>query len=75
MNYPSIHEIETADRITISRWYRSLPSPGTNSISKDNFESICLEESKLMYRINERFFEMGGMTPEISKIVGPLHRN
>lgn len=74
MKYPTIEEIEKADRITISRWYRNLPFPGANHLGKDNFDVVCLHEAKLMERINERFESMGGMTPEISKIIGPLYR-
>ncbi len=70
MKYPTIEEIENADRITISRWYRYLPSPGVNHIQGDNFMDHCHEEALLMDKINERFEEFGGMTPEISKIIG-----
>jgi len=74
MKYPTLEEIENADRVTIARWYRSLPFPGANHLGEDNFEDVCLKEAKLMEKINERFESMGGMTPEISKIVGPLYR-
>lgn len=75
MKYPTVEEIEKADRITIARWYRSLPSPGVNFIKSKDFVKHCNRESVLMDKINERFMEMGGMTPEISKIIGPLHHN
>ena len=69
MNYPTMIEIDRADRITISRWYRFLPTAGVNHISKSNFHQKCNEETVLMDRINERFEELGGMTHEISKII------
>jgi len=74
MKYPNIKEIENADRVTIARWYRSLPSPGTNALGDDNFLEVCNYEAGLMDYINKRFMDMGGMTPEISKIIGPLYR-
>ena len=71
MNYPTMEQIENADRITICRWYRYLPSPGLEAIGEDQekFLKICNRESALMDKINERFEEMGGMTPEISKLI------
>lgn len=70
MKYPTIEEIENADRITIARWYRYLPSPGINYIDSDDFVIHCQKEARLMDMINERFKEFGGMTSEISKIIG-----
>lgn len=70
MKYPTVEEIENADRITISRWYRYLPSPGVNYIGESDFIIHCHEEAGLMDRINERFDAFGGMTSEISKIIG-----
>ena len=69
MNYPTLTEIETADRIQIARWYRFLPSPGANHLSHKHFLDQCHREASLMDRINERFEELGGMTHEISKII------
>ena len=69
MKYPTLNEIETADRITIARWYRYLPSPGVNHLGEDNFLDYCNYETSLMNRINERFEEYGGMNSEISKII------
>jgi hypothetical protein len=69
MKYPSRSEIEQADRIKICRWYRYLPFPGANHYSKRDFPEVCRYEASLMDRINERFTEMGGMTPEISKLI------
>lgn len=69
MQYPTLDEIETADRITIARWYRYLPSPGVNHLGEENFIDHCNHESALMNRINDRFEEYGGMTHEISKLI------
>lgn len=67
--YPTLDEIEQADRITIARWYRYLPSPGVNFLGEDNFLIMCNYQAMLMNRINERFVELGGMTPELSKLI------
>ena len=55
---PTIEEVEKADREQICRWWRFLGSPTTD------------EEVKVMNRIAERFDEVGGFTPEISKHIG-----
>lgn len=58
MSYPTMIEVEAADRETICMWHRFLFSP---------IDSI---ELKIINRINERFKELGGFTPEISKQIG-----
>ena len=55
---PTMEEVEKADREQICRWWRFLRSPETD------------EEVKAMNRIVERFKELGGFTPEISKRLG-----
>ena len=60
MKYPTLKEVEAADRFTICGWYRFLPSP---DVKTDG-------QIKAMDRIVERFKELGGFTPEISKRLG-----
>ena len=60
MEYPTLEAVEKANRFTICGWYRYLPSP--NSKTED--------QKKVMDRICERFKELGGFTPEISKKLG-----
>ena len=57
-SYLTIEEVEKADRIQICEWWRFLSSPQTET------------ETDVMNRIAERYDEMGGMTPEISKQIG-----
>ena len=57
-NYPSKEQVETADRMQICRWYRFLPS-ATNTTDAETMDKIV-----------ERFKELGGFTPEISKAIG-----
>ena len=57
-DYPSMDNVNDADRITICRWWRFLRSPKSEN------------EQMIMDRIAERFKAFGGFTPEISKQLG-----
>lgn len=70
MNYPTMDEVNAADRRQICEWNRFLPSPGTRAIGRDGFESVMRDEAKIMDRIVERLKELGGFTPAISKQLG-----
>ena len=58
MKYPTLKEVESADRFTICGWYRFLPSPAND------------EQVKTVDRICKRLNDLGGFTPEISKRLG-----
>lgn len=58
MNYPSLEEVEAADREQICRWHRFLMSAQTG------------QEQEVLDRIVARFNELGGFTPELSKRIG-----
>ena len=60
MKYPTFKEVESASRYTICGWYRFLPSPDLKTG----------EQKKIMDRICERYKDLGGFTPEISKQMG-----
>ena len=80
MNYPTMAEVEAADRVQICIWWRKLKSPGTEAIPPANveytdamqahFQEVLEEQSKIMDRIAERFKDLGGFTPAISKAIG-----
>lgn len=72
MEYPTIEDVEQADRLQLAKWYRHLPSPGfqMREISLIAINRQPDSEKKIMARIVERFEEFGGFTPEISKAVG-----
>jgi hypothetical protein len=53
--FPTIEEVEKADKEQLARWYRFLPSGETTA------------DHKIMKRIAERFDKLGGMTSELSK--------
>jgi hypothetical protein len=55
--YPTMDQVNLASRVQICTWYRFLPSPDD-------------EHRPILERIIERFKELGGFTPEISKRVG-----
>ena len=57
-SYPTLQQVNEADRYDICKWYRHLKSP-ENEI-----------QIEIMNRICERFKEVGGFTPEISKHIG-----
>ena len=57
-NYPSVERVIYGDRYQICKWYRHLRSA-------ENENEIQIQ--KLIY---ERFNELGGFTPELSKLIG-----
>ena len=73
MGYPTLLEVEKANRIQLARWYRFLDSPGTSAINlKDRglFERRLLKEKEILDRVIARFTEMGGFNPDISAYIG-----
>lgn len=58
MNYPTLEQVEAADRYTLCKWMRFLHLTGDEA------------EQEVMLRICERHKESGGFTPEISKRLG-----
>jgi hypothetical protein len=56
--FPTIEEVERADKEQLARWYRFLPSGETAA------------DHKIMKRIAERFEKLGGMNPQLSKKIG-----
>jgi hypothetical protein len=56
--FPTLEEVEKADKEQLARWYRFLPS-GETAVDR-----------KIMKRIAERFDKLGGMTLELSKKIG-----
>jgi len=63
IQYPTMKEVEQADRFTLCKWWRFLDSPGMHGGDID-------EETRIMNRIAERFSAAGGITVEISKRLG-----
>ena len=55
---PTLEDVEKANHEQLARWYRFLPSGDTK------------EQQKVLDRIAERFKQLGGMTPVISKKIG-----
>ena len=72
MKYPTLKEVNAASHYRICFWWRFLPSPGTSAIGRSEavFQQILGTEVLVMNRIAERFKELGGFTPEISKSIG-----
>jgi hypothetical protein len=57
-SYPTIEEVKEADRFNICKWYRHLPSASNEA------------DREIMNLVIDRYMEVGGFTPEISKAVG-----
>jgi hypothetical protein len=60
MGYPTLEDVEAASRVQLARWWRFL-----RSAHADNEQEQAVQK-----RYQERFDELGGMTPEISKQIG-----
>ncbi len=57
-DFPTLQDVEKANREQLARWYRFLPSGETP------------EQQEIMDKIAKRFKEQGGMTPDLSKKIG-----
>jgi len=57
-DFPTIEQVEKADREQLARWYRFLPAGDTK------------DQQKVMDKISERFKKLGGMTPMLEKKIG-----
>jgi hypothetical protein len=57
-DFPTMEQVEKATHEQLARWYRFLPSGDTK------------EQQKIQDRIAERFKELGGMNPALSKKIG-----
>jgi hypothetical protein len=74
MQYPTLEEAERADLLTLCRWHRFLPSPGSSAIKEDvpyaEFKKVMEAEVAILVRIQDRLGKMDGFTPQISKALG-----
>ena len=72
VNYPTMEEVEKADKLQLGIWWRFLPSPGTSGLNlpMSEFKKVMVKEADIQKRIMERFNEKGGWTTRISKAVG-----
>lgn len=58
MDYPTLREVGSADRLQLAGWYRHLPFPEND------------RQHDVLALIFRRFEAMGGMTEELSKAIG-----
>jgi len=70
VKYPTKKQVEDAGKVQLAKWYRFLPSPGMNYINEDNFHDKLIEEKQVLDYIIERFGDLGGWDPVLSKLVG-----
>jgi hypothetical protein len=57
-DFPTMVEVEAADRDQLARWYRFLAAGDS------------AEQQKILDRIAARFEKLRGMTPQLSKKIG-----
>ena len=57
-DFPTMEQVESANREQLAWWYRFLPSGDTS------------EQRRIMTKLVERFKSLGGMSPELSKKIG-----
>jgi len=57
-DFPSMEQVEKADREQLARWYRFLPSGDSR------------EQQRVLDKIAERFKKLGGMTPTLERKIG-----
>ena len=72
MSYPTLQQVEAANRLQLGQWSRFLKSPGHSAIGqmRAEFESVMRKEKRILDRIIERFTALGGFSPAISKTIG-----
>lgn len=58
MQYPTLDQVEKADRLTICKWWRYLPTATSD------------QQRTILRRVCDRFEELGGFTATISKAIG-----
>jgi len=72
--YPTPEQVEAADAVQLLRWHRFLPVAGMSLLntkcSPDVYKVLVKQQSDIINRIQERLEAFGGITPEISKLVG-----
>jgi hypothetical protein len=70
--YPTLDDVERADRRQLGQWNRFCASPGLAAIGKnlEEFKLIADAEKIILNRILERFHELGGWDSVLSKEIG-----
>jgi len=70
MSYPTMEQVEAMSHYDLAVMWRFQGSPGQDAIGKPNFEEKLQEQLKIQKRAMERFEELGGWNPALSKTVG-----
>jgi hypothetical protein len=70
--YPTLADVERADRRQLGQWYRFCASPGLAAIGKNlkEYTIIANAEKAILTRVAERFTELGGWDSILSKEIG-----
>jgi len=67
MNYPTMAEVEKADRMQLCKWIRFLPPSSKSRNGKLARMKTILKNEHIINRVMDRLRILGGFTPEISK--------
>jgi hypothetical protein len=70
LDYPTMEEVNGADRLQLGRWFRFLPSAGSEWVNYEDFKEKMEAEKAVIDRVIERFTEAGGMDSVLSKQIG-----
>jgi len=70
MSYSTMREVEAASHRQLAHWYRFLGSAGRDAVGKPDFEDLLQAQLKIQERLLERFDEIGGWSPVLSKQMG-----
>jgi hypothetical protein len=86
MKYPTMQDVEAADKVQLAQWHRFLPSPGqvlysAKEPTRKLYPSAALEsddewnerydrEFAILARITARLTDAGGWDAQLSKEVG-----
>ena len=78
MHYPTLTEVEAADRLQLAKWYRFLPLPimfWMLAKKKKDTDEFAMRDThdrytEIMDCIVKRFVEAGGWDVELSEQVG-----
>lgn len=70
MSYPTMEQVEAMSHYDLARMWRFQGSPGQDAVGQPDFQVKLGEQLKIQKRAMERFEEMGGWNPSLSKQVG-----
>jgi hypothetical protein len=68
--FPTMDEVDGANRQQLGRWFRFLPSPGMDWTNDKDYKEKLAKELNILQRILNRFDDLGGWDARLSKQIG-----